>query len=117
MSSFRTFCIMVIALVFAQAAAAAPLKCRVLYRLTCAPDVCTPIDKMGSDGPQIPNIQIVISTNRRRLTYVERGRKRSAAISVKRLGKDLRLVSGRFDGPHMNGGRPTAGSACLGRFV
>jgi hypothetical protein len=91
--------------VAAQNAVAATLNCRVLYRITCAPDLCSPMDKVIHHIPQIPRIKIIISTSRKRLTFIERGKARTAAISVKRLPHGLRLVTGRIHWPSYDGDR------------
>lgn len=86
-------------------AAAAALNCRVLYRVTCAPDLCSPMDKVVDHIPQIPKISIVISANRKRLTYTELERALTVAISVKRLPNGIHLVSGKINWPAYEGDR------------
>jgi hypothetical protein len=100
---------------WAQGAAASKLECRILYRMTCAPDLCSPMDKVVNETPQIPRIRIVISANRKRLTYIEGKTVRKAVISVKRLRDSLRLVSGKIRWPSYERGVLGSRKAPLGR--
>jgi len=75
------------------------LNCRVLYRITCAPDLCSPLDKVVDQVPQIPKIQIAISADRKTLTYTEQDKKQSVAINVAALSNDVRLVTGKINWP------------------
>lgn len=108
--------IAIMPLTMAQGAAATPLKCRVLYRIACAPDLCSPMDKAIHGTPQMPNIQIIISANRKKLTYIEHRKVRKAAISVKRLPNGLRLVSGKMRWPSYERGPLDSKNRLLGRI-
>jgi hypothetical protein len=106
MSLARSLCCAALSLALTgEGASAAALNCRVLYRITCAPDLCSPMDKVVDHIPQIPSIRIIISANWKRLSYIERGKMRTAAISVKRLTNGIRLVTGRIHWPSYDGDR------------
>ena len=96
--SRMVMCTFVLSLL-ATPAGASELNCRVLYRITCAPDLCSPLDKVVDHVPQIPDIQITISADRKQMTYVEEGKAQKAAISVETLSNGIRLVSGKIDWP------------------
>lgn len=99
MRYLATFTIAAATALAATPASAKELTCRVLYRITCAPDLCSPLDKVVEQVPQIPKIEIKISGDRHVLTYVEAGRRQTVPIKVKSLGNNIRLVTGKIDWP------------------
>jgi hypothetical protein len=70
------------------------LNCRVLYRISCAPDLCSALDKEIDHVPQMPDMNFTISPDRKTLTYSEAGRTQTLAITVRELGGQVQLVTG-----------------------
>jgi hypothetical protein len=83
----------------APVASAADLSCRVLYRISCAPDLCSPLDKVIDQVPELPKIEITISANRQSMTYVQDGKKQTVPIKVSVLSNNVRLVTGKINWP------------------
>ena len=76
------------------ALSAEQLNCRVLYRVSCAPDLCSALDKEIDHVPQLPDIKFTISPDGKMLTYSEQGKTQTLAIKSRELGGQIRLVTG-----------------------
>jgi hypothetical protein len=100
--------LLVFLLASAEASNAAQLECRVLHRLTCAPDLCSPLDEVKEKAPLMPEIKILISADRKTLTYTEGKEKRTAVITVRVLTNNIRHVSGKIHWPKYRSDAPGA---------
>ena len=103
------------ALIIANVAVAGELSCRVLYRISCAPDLCEAVDKVVEHIPQIPKIEMTISADRKTMIYVEEGKKQTVGIRVTKLSNDVRLVTGRIDWPRYERAPGDSKTATLGK--
>ncbi len=98
------------------ALSAGKLACEVLYRASCAPDQCEPID---SDPTQPIDVQIALSADHTQLTYTEAGMRQTARVHEDKLGKGYSLITGgpldwpRYDDSKGGPGRKLGGVAIV----